>query len=81
MNLVRVMLYRQPFRSSDVLLLTSTSKGTSRNEAVQLLVLVESVERDPASRDQKVVQALVNMTPKQSGKPRHRAPDVFVNIY
>lgn len=66
-TLMILHFYRQPFRSSDVLLLTSTSKGAGRHDAVQLLILVESVERDPTSRDQQTVQALVNMTPKDSG--------------
>ncbi|KAK9903356.1 hypothetical protein WJX75_003688 [Coccomyxa subellipsoidea] len=68
----------QPFRSSDVLLLTSTSKGAGRHDAVQLLILVESVERDPTSRDQQTVQALVNMTPKDSGITQQDLHTIFL---
>ncbi|BDA50111.1 probable helicase SEN1 at C-terminar half [Coccomyxa sp. Obi] len=54
----------QPFRGSDLILLSSTSKGVDRQDEVQVLVLVESVDRDPSNHDQQIIQGLVNITPK-----------------
>ncbi|CAL8465380.1 g4916 [Coccomyxa elongata] len=54
----------QPFRGGDFILLSSTSKGVDRHDEVQVLVLVESVDRDSTNHDQQIIQGLVNITPK-----------------
>lgn len=57
-------LCRQPYRAGDVLLLTSKSYDS---DEVQTLVLVENVERGGVKRDQQVIQALMQMAPKDNG--------------
>jgi len=57
-------LCRQPYRVGDLLLLTSTS---SESDEVQTLLLVENVERGEVKRDQQVIQALMQMAPKDNG--------------
>lgn len=72
------MLCRQPFRGSDLILLSSTLKGVDRHDEVQILVLVESVDRDPTNRDQQVIHGLVYINPKDSSMSHNHTLHIYM---